>query len=278
MNGGANDSEVMMMAEKERSSDANANGYTQKELMAAAGARELGDGEIVFVGTGMPLVSSFLAKYTHAPDLQMVVESGPIDPQPIDIPLTIADPRCFYRAVFHGGVRDVLGALLQRGKVDVGFLGGAQIDRYGNINSSYIGSREKPKVRLPGSGGACDIACLSKRTIITCVHEKRRFPERVDYTTSPGYLGGRTEREKLGLQGGPSAMITDLCVMDFNDEGLMRLRSLHPGVALETVLERMAFEPVLPADPTTIPRTEPPTTKQLRLLREKIDPNGIYLD
>ena len=156
-------------------------------------------------------------------------------------------------------------------------MGGAQIDRFANINATVIGDYSSPKVRLPGSGGSKEIAAWANRCYIITPHQKRRFPERVQYITSPGYLTGRAEREKLGLWGGPSRVITDLCVMDFNDAGAMRILSLHPGVELQEVLDKMGFVPDMPEYPTTIPRTEPPTDEQLELLRDKIDPDHIYL-
>lgn len=250
--------------------------YTESELMAVEGSRYLRDHEIVFVGTGLPIVATFLAKYTHAPNLKMVVETGPFDPEPAHTPLSVSDGRLMYRAVKFGGNLDVLGALLQRGMIDTGFLGGAQIDMYGNINSTVIGDYRKPKIRLPGSGGACDISILSKRVLIITRHEKRRFPEKCDYITSPGYLEGYDSREKAGIKyGGPEVIVTDLCVMGFDEKTRkMKLLKLHPGVTVDDVLDNMGFEPIIPDD---IKITEEPDEKQLRLLREQIDPEKIYI-
>jgi acyl CoA:acetate/3-ketoacid CoA transferase beta subunit len=248
------------------------------ELMAVAGARELKDGEVVFVGTGLPVVSALLAKLTHAPNLIMVIEVGSVDPEPAHTPLAVSDPRGWYRAVFHGSVRDVLGALLHRGLVDVGFIGGAQVDKFGNVNSTIIGDPRNPKVRLPGSGGACDIAALAKRTIISCRHELRRFPEKVDYITSPGYLDGVGARARAGLSGasGPAKVITDLCIMGFNTYYEMEIISLHPDVDLEEVERNTGFDIAI-SSPREIQRTPPPREDELKILRERIDPERVYI-
>jgi glutaconate CoA-transferase subunit B len=248
--------------------------YTGMELMAVAGARNLKDGEIVFVGTGLPIVAALLAKVTHAPNLTIVVETGSIDPKPIHTPLAVSDAKCWYKAVKHTGIRDVLGSLLQRGMVDVGFIGGAQIDRYGNVNSTVIGDYKKPSVRLPGSGGACDIAALAKRTIIICVHEKRRFPEKVDYITSPGYFNGSNMRKKIGLYGGPVKVITDLCTFVFDKNQTLVVDTIHPGVTADDIINNTGFAVSFKADVKTTP---PPTDKELKILREKIDPQRVYL-
>jgi len=167
-----------------------------------------------------------------------------------------------------------LAFYLQGGLIDVGFLGGAQIDKFGNINSTVIGEYGRPKVRLPGSGGACDIASLAERTIVITPHQKRRFPEKVDFITSPGFLGGKQQRKDLGLPGqGPEAVITDLGVLEFDEIGEMFLASLHPGMSIDAVKERTGWDIKISSELKT---TAPPTEEELRVLRE-LDPDGIYL-
>jgi len=173
------------------------------------------------------------------------------------------------------GLFDVFSTILQRGFIDVGFLSGAQIDAYGNINATCIGDYRRPKVRFPGSGGSGDIACLSKRTIIIAVHEKRRFPERVDYITSPGWIDGPGGRERAGLKwGGPVAVLTNLGVLRFNEKTKrMYLASYHPGVKPKQVKENTGFD----LDVSRAKQTEPPTKAEIKILREKVDPEGIFL-
>ncbi len=176
--------------------------YTDTELMVTRAAQELRNGDTTLVGVGVPNLACNLAKRTHAPDLEMIYESGTIDSNPSKLPLSIGDPVLATNAQSIVPMRQGFGYYLQAGRIDVGFLGGAQIDRYGNINSTVIGDYNDPKVRLPGSGGACEIASNTRKTIVITPHSKRRFPEEVDFVTSPGYLNGRESREKLGLRGG----------------------------------------------------------------------------
>lgn len=252
-----------------------AKDYSLQELMVVEGSRYINDGEVVFVGTGLPIVATMLAQRTHAPNLVFVVETGPIAPIVEPIPLSVSDPKIFNKAVKLGSLRDVLGCILQRGLCDVGFIGGAQIDQYGNVNSTVIGDYLRPKVRLPGSGGANDIASHAKRVLIMTVHEKRRFPPKCDYITSPGYIDGPEAREAAGLRGGgPDKVITDLCVMDFEPSSKrMRVIKLMPGVSIEQVKENTGFEPLVAEKLTVV---EPPSEEQIRLLREEIDPKNIY--
>ena len=251
--------------------------YTFQELMVIEAARQIRDGDVVFVGTGLPLLATTFAQRTHAPTLCFVVESGAIAPLVLPTPISVSDPRLMHKAVRLGTLREVLGCLLQRGLVDVGFLGGAQIDRFGNINSTVIGEYAKPTVRLPGSGGGNDIASHAKRLLIVTGHEKRRFPAHCDYITSPGYLHGPDARKKAGLKvTHPSlTVVTDLAVLEIDRAtGQLRLARLMPGVALEQVQKNTGFElPV--AHP--LGSVEPPTREQLRMLREEIDPRGLYL-
>jgi len=249
--------------------------YTPLEIMAVCGARAIKDGEIVFVGTGLPMIAAMLAKRTHAPRAKIVYESGFIDSGAKDIALSIADSRLGYRAAACLGLIEALGILLQGGRVDVGFVGAAQIDEYGNINTTYIGSMDSPLVRLPGSGGGNDIVSSAGRIVIIMRHEKRKFTKTLYYRTSPGYLDGPGARKRVGLiGGGPVLVITNLCQMDFHEETKrIRLKTVHPGVTVEQVLENVDFDLIVPEH---VPETTPPTYRELEILRS-IDPEGLYL-
>jgi glutaconate CoA-transferase subunit B len=216
-----------------------------------------------------------LAKRTHAPGAKIVFEAGFIDSNARDVALSIADSRLGYRASGAIGLIETLGLMLQGGHVDVGFVGAAQIDMYGNLNTTYIGSFEKPTVRLPGSGGGNDIMSSAKRAVIIMTHEKRKMVKKLDYLTSPGFLDGPGAREKTGLLGGgPSLVVTNLCQMDFEPRTKrIRLATVHPRVSVQQVLENTEFELIVPED---VPTTELPTCEELALLRA-IDPNGIYI-
>jgi len=249
--------------------------YSNQELMAICGARLIWDGAIVLAGTGLPILSSMLAQKMHAPNAKIVYEGGSIDTQNDELPRSVCDPRLMKNAAAALDIRAAMGEILQGGYVDIGFLGGAQIDKYGNINSTCIGNYRKPKIRLPGSGGANDIASLAKNTFIITLHEKRKFHS-CDYLTSPGHLKGRNSREKAGLRGnGPKYIITDLCIFDFDERSKKaRIKSLHPGVTKKEVLKNMSWRPIVP---WKIPVTKPPTDAELSILRRKVDPNGVYL-
>jgi len=249
--------------------------FTTLELMAVCGARAIKNGEVVFIGTGLPMIAAMLAKRTHAPNAKIVYEAGFIDSNAIDIALSIADSRLGYRASGAIGLIETLGLMLQGGHVDVGFVGAAQIDEYGNINTTYIGPFEKPNVRLPGSGGGNDIVSSAKRIVIIMTHEKRKMVKKLDYMTSPGFINGPGAREKAGLRGGgPSLVVTNLCQMDFDQQTKrIRLAAVHPGVSVEQVLENSGFDLIVPKE---VPTTELPTYEELKLLRE-IDPLGIYI-
>jgi acyl CoA:acetate/3-ketoacid CoA transferase beta subunit len=250
------------------------NDYTSFELMAAAGARELNDGEVVAVGLGLPVVSAFLAKRTHAPHITIVLELGVVDPEPLDIGTGLSDPRFWYRARCHTSFVDMLGMVLHRGLVDVGFLGGLEVDAYGNLNTTLIGDPDGKFRRFTGSGGGNDIASSARRTVITIRHEKRKLSDAVSFITSPGYLSGGSAREDMGLLGGPSRVITDKAIFDFDPESKkMRLKSIHPNTTLEEVLENTGFEPIVPKD---LPFTEGPSEEELRIIREEIDPDKKY--
>lgn len=252
-----------------------AEDYTPFELMAVAGARELRDGEIAAVGIGLPVVASFLAKRTHAPRLTILFELGVVDPEPIHTGVGLADPRVWYRAKVMSSFVDMLGMVLHRGLVDVGFLGGLETDAYGNLNTTLLGDPHGKFTHFVGSGGANDIASSAKRTVIIIRHEARKFRELVSFITSPGYLRGGNEREAAGLRGGPVRVITDKAIFGFDPQTRrMRLESIHPHTTLEDVLANMGFRPVVPDH---VPVTEPPTAEQIRLIREEIDPEGIYV-
>jgi glutaconate CoA-transferase subunit B len=249
--------------------------FSTLELMAVCASRAIRNGEVVFVGTGLPMIAALLAKRTHAPDAKIVFEAGFIDSNARDIALSIADSRLGYRASGAIGLIETLGLMLQGGHVDVGFVGAAQIDTYGNLNTTYIGSFEKPTVRLPGSGGGNDIVSSAKRVVVVMTHEKRKMVKKLDYLTSPGFLDGPGAREKAGLVGGgPSLVVTNLCQMDFDPQTKrLRLATAHPRVSVKQILENTEFDLIVPKDVAT---TEFPTCEEVALLRV-IDPNGIYI-
>jgi glutaconate CoA-transferase subunit B len=248
--------------------------YTSFELMAATGARELKDGEIVVVGLGLPVVASFLAKRTHAPNITILLELGVADPEPIDIGSGLSDPRFWYRAKMHTSFVDMLGMVLHKGMVDVGFLGGLEVDAFGNLNTTLLGDPEGKFRRFTGSGGGNDLASCARRTVIIIRHEARKLKEAVSFITSPGYLRGNEERLRAGLVGGPARVITDKAVFGFDPESKrMRLEAIHPTTTLDDVLSNMGFQPIVPDD---LPVTQPPTAEQLRLIREEIDPDKKY--
>src|SRR3990172_5728935 len=218
--------------------------YKLTELMAICAARELKDREIAFIGTGLPMLGGMLAKATHAPNCIMVFESGVVDARPKRTPLSIGDACLVPGSVMLGGLLEVFGLLMQPGHVDVGFIGAAQIDRFGNINTTCIGDYARPKVRLPGSGGGNDIGSLAKRTIIMMKQDAKKFVEKVDYLTTPGYIDGPGGRERAGLPGGgPSAVITDLGLYRFDPETKeMILDTTHPGVTVDEIRANVSWE------------------------------------
>jgi glutaconate CoA-transferase subunit B len=249
--------------------------YTASEMMVVTAARLLRDGDVVFVGIGLPNLACNLARRTHAPNLNLIYEAGVIGAQPTRLPLSIGDPCLVSGAAGVCSMYEVFAFYLQRGKIDVGFLGGAQIDRFGNINATVIGPYSKPKVRLPGSGGAAEIAAWGSRCYLITPHQARRFPERCDFVTSAGFLGGRKEREATGVRGGgPLAVVTDLGVLEPDENGELVLTSLHPGAAVEQAVKNTGWPLKVAADLKTTP---PPTDEEVRLLREELDPQGIYL-
>jgi glutaconate CoA-transferase subunit B len=205
----------------------------------------------------------------------MIYEAGVIGAEPARLPLSIGDPTLVSGALSVVSMYDIFANYLQRGNVDVGFMGGAQIDKFGNINATVIGDYAQPKVRLPGSGGSQEIAAWANRCYIMTPHQKRRFPEKVDFMTSAGYLNGRKEREATGVRGGGMlAVVTDIGLLEPDETGEMVLTALHPGKSIEQAKENTGWDLKISADLRT---TEPVMEKELQILREELDPNGLYL-
>lgn len=241
--------------------------------MVAAAAREIRDGEIVFVGMRLPMLAFLVAKRTHAPRAIGLFENGVIREEPApELLYTMADSPNLRGATQCGTMLDVMG-LLQQGRVDVGFLGAAEVDRFGNLNTTW-GQRGGEEVRLPGSGGACDIACLSRRTVVLLEHDASRLVERVRHITSPGFGFGRTWRRTQGLpeDSGPSAVITTLGVLRYDRNGEAFLASVHPGASVQEVVERTGWALRAPDD---VPLTPAPNEAELAVMRE-IDPQGYW--
>jgi glutaconate CoA-transferase, subunit B len=249
--------------------------YTPIELMATVASHQLEDGKIVGVGTGLPMIASLLAQKTHATNLIIFFEAGSIAPQVPTLPISVGDSRCVHRAVAATGLAGIMETG-QRGMIDYAFLGGAEVDMYGNINSTVIGNHDSPKVRLPGSGGANDFGSLSWRTIIIARHDKAKLPEKVSFITTPGYIDGPGARERAGLPRGtgPFRVITNLALMGFDEETCrMTLISVHPGVTVDQVRKNTGFDLIIPDKVTISPA---PTGEELTSLRE-IDPDGIII-
>ena len=249
--------------------------YSSPELLTINAARLLRDGDVVFVGVGLPNLACNLARRTHAPNLVMIYEAGVIGAQPSRLPLSIGDPTLVSGALSVCSMYDIFAFYLQRGNVDVGFLGGAQIDRFGNINATVIGAYDHPKVRLPGSGGSMEIAAWANRCYIITPHQIRRFPEKVDFRTSAGFLNGRVEREAVKLHGkGPQAVVTDLGILEPDENGEFILTALHPGSTIEQARTNTGWDLKIARDLRITPL---PTEEELHILREDLDPQGIYL-
>ena len=219
--------------------------YTLREMMAIAAAREIKDGDIVFCGTGISMLAAMAAKYISAPNSTIFFETGAIDSKLEEVPLAVGDPRVMYYTAVNGSLADSFATMQNKftGRRVVGIMGAAQIDPYGNLNSTVIGNYAKPKVRFSGSGGACDVASFVSRTIIFMQHEKRKFVKKLDYLTSPGWMDGPDGRKQEGLpQGGPESVITNLGIMRFDkDSRRMFLDSYYPGVSPQLILEHMGF-------------------------------------
>jgi glutaconate CoA-transferase, subunit B len=250
--------------------------YTPIELMICCASRALEDGRTVAVGTGVPCAAAMLAQRTHAPNLVVLFEAGGVAPLLPTMPISVGDSRTFYRGVMATSMADVM-QFAQRGMIDYTFLGGAQIDAYGNLNSTVIGAHAKPKVRFPGSGGACDLASLCWRTLVVTQQNAKRFVEKIDFLTSPGFLTGPGAREAAGLprESGPHRVITDLAVMGYSaNSQRMQVRSLHPGVTDDQVRTATGFKLEFADKVTT---TETPSGDELRILRDEVDPHRYIL-
>jgi glutaconate CoA-transferase subunit B len=251
--------------------------YTDRELMVSAAAAEIEDGDTAFVGMRLPLIAFQLAVSTHAPNAMAIYESGVVRDDPADGFLhTMCDLPNLDRAVSTTGMIDIMSRL-QRGDVDVGFLGGAEIDRYGNLNTTRVSAGDR-EIRLPGSGGACDIACMSGRTVILMAHEPRRFVESVHYNTSPGHGSGESWRDENGLPGGgPSALVTSKATFGFDEDGEIYFRTVHPGVTAEDIHDDFDWD-LQTADDVgedEVEQTTEPTGEELDLVRT-FDPDGFW--
>jgi len=250
--------------------------YSTSELMVVRAARELLDGEVVFVGIGLPNLACNLARHTHAPNLTLIYESGAVGSVPDRLPLSIGDPCLVKGAAAVCSIFDVFQYYLVNEKIDVGFLGAAQMDRYGNINTTVIGNYKNPKVRLPGSGGACEMAIHAKRVVIIATQNLKTFPETVDFITSPGQKANGKTRKDWGLPGGgPTLLITNLGVFKFDSEsGEIFLTEIHPGVERSDVVSTIGWNLQMAGDVTETPE---PTADELRIIREELDPDHLYI-
>ncbi len=251
--------------------------HTPIELMICAAASLLEDNSIVVVGTGAPCAAAMLAQKTTAPNLTLMFEAGGVGPKLPCMPISVGDSRTFFQGLMATSMADILETC-QRGLVDYTFLGGAQIDKYGNLNSTMIGDDyQRPKVRLPGSGGANDLASFCWRVMVITPHDRRRFVEKVDFVTTPGYLDGPGSRQAAGLPvgTGPYKVITNLAILGFDgDTKSMQVESLHPGVTLQDVQQQTGFELLVKQPLTTTNEPEPDT---LTILRNEVDPHRYII-
>ena len=256
-----------------------AESFSKSEMMIVAAARELAGQRVCFVGVGLPNIAVNVAKRTVAPELELVYEAGVFGAEPARLPLSIGDPTIVTGATAVTSMFELFSFYLQGGLIDVGFLGAAQIDRFGNINTTVIGDDyAHPTTRLPGSGGACEIAINARQVFVIMRQSKRSFVERIDFRTSPGNLGGaenaaRIRREQGWLGVGPTVVVTDLAIYHFDETGEMRLDFLHPGASVDEVRATVAWEPRISP---TLAATPAPTPEELRLVREELDPGGVY--
>ena len=250
--------------------------YNPTELLICIASRQMEDKTSAFIGTGIPMLAAALAKKTHAPELAVVFEFGGVGSSLELLPLGVGGSRTFYKALAALSICDVMEAA-QRGLIEYGFVGGAQIDMYGNINSTVIGDHERPKVRFPGSGGANDIGSHCWKTIAVMRHDRRRFVEKVDFITTAGYLDGPGARERAGLPPGtgPYRVVTELALLGFDEATKrMKLLALNPGVTVKQAKENTGFELIIPDQ---VEQNAPPSPEELRLLREEIDPGRLYI-
>jgi glutaconate CoA-transferase, subunit B len=251
-------------------------GWSRSEMLVVAGARALAGHRVCFVGIGLPNIAVALAQRTVAPEIELIYESGVYGSRPQRLPLSIGDPGLVTGATSVMGMVELFQYFLQGGLVDVGFLGAAQLDRHANINTTVIGDYARPKVRLPGSGGACEIAINAREVFVLMRQSSRSFVERIDFRTSPGNLGGASGRAAKGWQGkGPTVVVTDLGRYDFDPlTGEMRLAAIHPGVSLDDVRAATGWDLRVAPDLQTTPD---PSAEELRLIREELDPHGAYV-
>jgi glutaconate CoA-transferase subunit B len=253
----------------------DAGAYSKSEIMIAASARQLAGVRNCFVGVGLPNIVCNLAQRTVARDLQLVYESGAFGARPERLPLSIGDPSLATGATAITSMFELFAFYLQAGLIDVAFLGAAQIDRFGNINTTVIGNYGKPRVRLPGSGGACEIAIHARSILVIMRQGRRSFVETIDFRTSPGHTGDSEHDRARGWFGsGPTAVVTDLGTYGFDAAtGEMTLHTVHPGVTLDEVRDGTGWEPRVAPE---LDETAPPTEDELRLIREELDPQGVY--
>ncbi len=249
--------------------------YNPREIMAITAGRMVKNGDVIFCGTGLAQIAATVAKKIYAPESIIFFETGGIDTELPELPLSVSDLRIMYRASVNAGLLESFSILSHRKVHSKAFLGAAQIDRFGNLNTTCIGDYWHPSVRFPGSGGACDAACLAAEVIIFMEHEKKRFVNKVDYLTSPGWLSGTDAREKAGLRrGGPTAVVTNLGVMRFDEKTKeMYLSEYHPGVTPRQIQETTSFE----IDISKAVMSKPVTKEELRILREDVDPQKLII-
>ncbi|RLF10495.1 MAG: ketoacid-CoA transferase [Thermoprotei archaeon] len=247
--------------------------YTRREMMAIAAGRLIRDGDVVFAGTGLPLLAATVAKKIHAPRCVIFFETGAIDSALPELPLYVADSRVMYGASINAGLLEAFSILSSPKLRTIALLGAAQVDKYGNLNSTCIGDYHKPSRRLPGSGGACDGASLAWGFIVFIPHERRRFVEKLDYLTSPGWINGGNSRREAGLpRGGPIAVVTDLGILKFDEETReMYLAEYYPSVTPRQIQENTGFE----LDVSRAFEAQPPGERELKILREEVDPQGL---
>lgn len=249
--------------------------YTDNEMMALAAGRFIRNGDIVFAGTGVSMLAATAAKRIYAPKAVVFFETGGIDPSLEEIPMAVADPRIMYGTCLNSGLIEAFSIVGHRKLHTIAFLGAAQVDKYGNLNTTVIGDYHKPKTRFSGSGGACDVASLASGVITFMQHQKRRFVEKLDYLTSVGWYKGGDSRQRLGLpRGGALAVVTNLGVMKFHETTReMYLAEYYPGITVDKIVENTGFL----VDTSRAVEAAPPTPEELRILREEVDPQKLIL-
>ena len=250
--------------------------YTKNELLICVSARLFEDGATCFIGTGIPMLAAMLAAKTTAPNIVPIFEFGGTGAIMEELPIAVGGARTWHKGISALGICDTMETA-QRGFIDYGFIGGAQIDPYGNLNSVTIGDHDHPRARLPGSGGGNDVGSHCWQTVAIMQHDARRFVPKTDFLTTPGYLTGPGARETAGLPKGtgPAYVVSTLALMDFDPGSKrMRLKATHPGVSVEEVVGATGFELIVS---DKVEHTEPPSAEELRLLREEIDPERLYI-